>query len=642
MNKKTLRFTGWTLGLSMAVAGVVTSFSGKAALPVYATDASITFENNYDTNTVLDGVEIFIDANVTCTFNKRDGGTATQYYNNGKAVRWYGGGTLQIDADGFTLSSVVITFTQTANSVSSDVGNYALSSSIGTWSGSASSVTFTQSGTTGQCRISSIEVTYSSSKNLSSIALSGTYPTTFDAGDTFSHQGMTVTANYDDESSADVTSSATFTGYNMSSAGNQTVTVSYTEGGVTKTATYGITVNAVPVISPAKSSTSGYTGKSEILSFTYADVSDLSVTSSDTSVVTVEDPSISAGSGTVKINFVGHGSTTVKFKDGSTEKASVAVSSIQTINNVNLPNTSEWSHTISAKTWEAAGAQTINGKSWTMSGTGNGYWGFDETKGQQFGSGSKPYSALQLSSSAFSGTISSVKVFTSVANDTNATVQVSVGGTAYGDAVSITNANAGYLFDLGGKSGEISINWAQTSQKAIYLKQIVVNTVSEGFTQIANNDSHKDAQSVAVTFANAFNAAMDETADGEGNKCTTGLDAAWSTCSSAYDTFMTQAAALGTTEEAYAKNLIKFATAQYSDDSGEACIERMMKTYEVCVKKHGKAAFMSELVTLGAIQIDQPTVSSIGGNPVALAVVISIIGVGAAGGYFFLRRRKEN
>lgn len=85
-----------------------------------------------------------------------------------------------------------------------------------------------------------------SSKTLSSIELSGTYPTSFYQGDAFSHEGMTVTAHYDDSSSANVTASATFSGYNMSTTGDQTVIVSYTENDVTKTATYGITVNPIP------------------------------------------------------------------------------------------------------------------------------------------------------------------------------------------------------------------------------------------------------------------------------------------------------------------------------------------------------------------------------------------------------------
>ena len=118
-----------------------------------------------------------------------------------------------------------------------------------TWSGSTTSgVTFTINGSKGNLQVTSITVTYSpaSSSPLDHITLSGTYPTEFYVGDAFSHDGMTVTAYYEDSSTSDVTSSATFTGYNMSTAGNQTVTVSYTKGAVEKTATYNITVLPVP------------------------------------------------------------------------------------------------------------------------------------------------------------------------------------------------------------------------------------------------------------------------------------------------------------------------------------------------------------------------------------------------------------
>lgn len=76
---------------------------------------------------------------------------------------------------------------------------------------------------------------------LSSIAVSG-QQTTYYVGDTFVKP--TVNASYSDGSSKNVTNSATFSGYNLSSAGSQTVNVSYTEGGVTKDASYGITVKA--------------------------------------------------------------------------------------------------------------------------------------------------------------------------------------------------------------------------------------------------------------------------------------------------------------------------------------------------------------------------------------------------------------
>lgn len=54
----------------------------------------------------------------------------------------------------------------------------------------------------------------------------------------------TVTATYSDGTTANVTSIATFNGFSSTSAGQRTITVSYTEGSITKTATYTINVKS--------------------------------------------------------------------------------------------------------------------------------------------------------------------------------------------------------------------------------------------------------------------------------------------------------------------------------------------------------------------------------------------------------------
>lgn len=77
---------------------------------------------------------------------------------------------------------------------------------------------------------------------LQSITASG-MQTTYYVGDTFVKP--TVSATYSDGSTKNVTNSATFTGYNLSNTGTQTVTVSYSEDGVTKTTSYTITVKAL-------------------------------------------------------------------------------------------------------------------------------------------------------------------------------------------------------------------------------------------------------------------------------------------------------------------------------------------------------------------------------------------------------------
>ena len=101
-------------------------------------------------------------------------------------------------------------------------------------------------GTNYYTNFSSIEIYFkdgsSQSRTLSSISVSG-QQTSFNVDDSFTFGGV-VTATFSDGSSANVTSSATFSGYDMSNAGTQTVTVSYTYEGATKTTTYQITVSS--------------------------------------------------------------------------------------------------------------------------------------------------------------------------------------------------------------------------------------------------------------------------------------------------------------------------------------------------------------------------------------------------------------
>lgn len=199
-----------------------------------------------------DEVEAVEATNFAVTFDKGTNSNAPKYYNTGTAIRTYGGNTFTVSSD-YTITKITLTFGsgEGNNKITPDVGSFTSPN----WTGSASSVTFTIGGASGHRRIQSITVTYDDggavvTKTLSTIALSGTYPTEFEQGDEFSHEGMTVTATYDDETTADVTSKATFSGYDLSSVGEQTVTVTYVEGEVTKTASYTIIVNEkAPVVS---------------------------------------------------------------------------------------------------------------------------------------------------------------------------------------------------------------------------------------------------------------------------------------------------------------------------------------------------------------------------------------------------------
>ncbi|MDY2942106.1 MAG: bacterial Ig-like domain-containing protein [Paludibacteraceae bacterium] len=100
------------------------------------------------------------------------------------------------------------------------------------------SVTATAEGKSTTRTITGLTVT--APKTLTSIAVSGT-PAEFWKGDTFNHNGMTVTAKWDDASTTDVTAEATFSEPDMATAGVKTITVTYKD----KTATYDITVKTI-------------------------------------------------------------------------------------------------------------------------------------------------------------------------------------------------------------------------------------------------------------------------------------------------------------------------------------------------------------------------------------------------------------
>ncbi len=211
----------------------------------YVQPTSVTFNMNYEWLGSSNGGNLNSGAlpvvksqdNVTVTITD---GTNTRPRGDGDYIRVYNGSTITFAApSGYDIKG--ITFTTGGNNTwnAPSVNSGTLNGK--TWSGLATSVEFSLSG---NCFISSAEVTLEKQKTLSSIAVSGTYPTVFETNDAFSHEGAVVTATYDDASEAVVTSSATFSTPDMSSTGIKTVTVSYTENAVEKTTTYSITVKA--------------------------------------------------------------------------------------------------------------------------------------------------------------------------------------------------------------------------------------------------------------------------------------------------------------------------------------------------------------------------------------------------------------
>ena len=140
----------------------------------------------------------------------------------------------------------------------------------------------------------------------------------------------------------------------------------------------------------------------------------------------------------------------------------------------------DFGKTTSAESYNA----TLSGVSWSVTSSGFGYFG--TTNGQfQIGSKSDPCTTLELKSSAFAGTIKSVKL--SARSGGTRTLSVSVDGTSYQcngkNEVSLTTTLTEYTF-TGNSSGEIVISLT-SGTKALYLGTltIVYDETSGGSTE---------------------------------------------------------------------------------------------------------------------------------------------------------------
>lgn len=159
-----------------------------------------------------------------------------------------------------------------------------------------------------------------------------------------------------------------------------------------------------------------------------------------------------------------------------------------------------YTYELTQKTWDDNGVRELDGINWSLDATGAGYWGYDNAKGQQIGSGSAPATSINLSTEDFNGTIKSVEIETSGAKSINATIQVKVGNVDYGNATKITTTNTPYRFE-GQSSGKVEVIWTNNSEKAIYLKKITV-TYEEGATTQCSAPTFSPAS--GTSFANTL------------------------------------------------------------------------------------------------------------------------------------------
>lgn len=172
--------------------------------------------------------------------------------------------TSYLAGDSFNSAGMVVTAsygTGQAVLATAEVSGYSVSPSVLTDGTTSVTITYSEGGETCTTTLP-VTVTH----RLTAITVT-TKPNklTYEYGDALATTGMVVTASYSDSQTK------TVTGYScspttFSTIGNQVITVSYTENGVTQTATFNVTVNRKSVTKPTWKSNLTYTGSAQSVS----------------------------------------------------------------------------------------------------------------------------------------------------------------------------------------------------------------------------------------------------------------------------------------------------------------------------------------------------------------------------------------
>ena len=139
------------------------------------------------------------------------------------------------------------------------------------------------------------------------------------------------------------------------------------------------------------------------------------------------------------------------------------------------PTKQSYIYTFTSKVFSSESTQTLGDKNWRVSGTDNAYFGYNGTRGHQFGSAAAPFIDLNITVTTKFTNITSVYITTGGAKGTEATLKMQMGDVVYGER-SLQETNKTFMFTPGGASGQVSFKFHQAKSVAvaIYVKEIKV------------------------------------------------------------------------------------------------------------------------------------------------------------------------
>lgn len=443
---------------------------------------------------------------------------------------------------------------------------------------SHTSVTITYGG-----KSTSQAITVSAAKTLSSITISG-YKTTFVEGDTFAFDG-TVTAHYSDSSSFDVTSSSTFTGYNMASVGNHTVTVSYTYKGTEKTQSYSITINAGTLFSIAVTGmTTTYTKNA---AFSFDGTCTATFANGYQKVVTptsVSSPDMTTGGNkTVTISYTYNGKTV-------TTNYSITVNAYRTVMENVVSTLGTVNYSTNSEVITGSGITTDNKSTATI-----------ESNAIKLGSGSY---AGSFKVNYTSASICKVTLYAkSYGSDSGVTLSVN------GISKSLTTSYVTYEYELAEPVSSITIATSAKNKRA-YIQ--VVTLYSESLQDIGQSEDCVGLE----TFINNY-MHMDYTESL--GYCSDSTHHYYATAKAAFNSLNDHQRKLFTTNSAYLVEWTRLST---------------------WASKNGDTLNSSNQLGI-AVKPVNIIASSFNSNIVMILVIGMLISFTVIGGYFLLRKQRE-
>lgn len=437
-------------------------------------------------------------------------------------------------------------------------------------------------------------ITVSAAKTLSSISISG-QTTSFVEGDAFSFGGI-VTAHYSDLTTENVTASATFSGYNMTSAGGQTVTVSYTKNGTTKTADYSITVSQGTLQSILVSGQSTTYMKNNAFSFdgtctaTFANgyqktVTPTSVTSPDMTT---------AGQKTITVSFTYNGNTRTTTYD-------ITVNS----NRVVIEETTTTGYSVIGTITYPSNTQTISNNTLSVS---------------RGGSTTIENNSIRLGSGSNTGTVT-------VTSTTSNITKVVISAKSY-------NTDTGVTLTIAGTSNTITSSYTE------YTKEFTTATNSVAFATTTNKKrAHIESITVYETKTTTVETDISSSEDCVGLEsfidtymhmnyvenlgyCKDNEHHYYSTSKSAFNALNEHQRSLFTGNSAYASEFARLSA--WATANGESL---------------NSSNLLSNSPTMSVLSIINNNNNQLS---IILFVVVGTISLSAIGGYFYLHRKREN